>query len=252
MGATAFLKELLESGQDPNIQTEDGFVPLHMAAAYDQVEAARVLLAAGVDINACGGHQVTPLSIAVQNGSIRVTEELLQHSPLVDLPNTSGQSPLFAAAVKGFHKIFQALLDAGANIRLQQLEQNWTVLHLSAIHGQVEIVKEILGRYPKDKELLEAESANGVRPLLGAAASGQHEIAKLLLDAGADINAQDENGLTALRQAVQNSDLDMVKLLVLREARTDILSVNRVSLLNTARLLMDKEMIEFLSSHDVS
>jgi ankyrin repeat protein len=122
---------------------------------------------------------VTPLFLAAQNGSVRVTEELLEHSPSVDLANTSGQSPLFAAAMNGFLEIFQALLDAGPNVRLKQLEQHWTVLHLSSIHGQVEIVKEIICRYPNDMELIEAGSVYGIRPLLGAAASGQHEIARL-------------------------------------------------------------------------
>ena len=141
------------------------------------------------------------------------------------------------------------LLEAGADPRLGDRRHGWTALHLGVIHDQIESVREILRRRPGDQEVLEAASVTGVRPLLGASASRNPAMAAALLDAGADINAGDENGITALRQAVQNSDLTVIKLLLSRSARTDVPSKDGLSLLDTARLLEKDEIIECLRSH---
>jgi ankyrin repeat protein len=119
-------------------------------------------------------------------------------------------------------------------------------LHKSAINGQVETVKEILRHHPDHKELLEAQSITGVRPLHSATKSRNPAIVAALLDAGADIDAQEENGITALRQAVQKSYLDVAGLLVSRGAQTDIRATDGILPLDAARLQQNRELVECL------
>lgn len=62
----------------------------------------------------------------------------------------------------------------------------------------------------------EAFSLIGISPLLLASASGQVETVAVLLDAGADIDAQDSTGWTALHAAAFNGDYATTSLLVQR------------------------------------
>lgn len=62
-------------------------------------------------------------------------------------------------------------------------------------------------------------------PLLVAAQNGHIEAMKLLIEAGADVNAQDDRGQTALMYAAGFADPDMVKLLLSHGARADLKDV---------------------------
>lgn len=256
MGANDMVQELLESSEDPDSRTADGFTPLHLAASSDNAEGLRLLLAAGADVGARGGHGISPLWLATQEGSAGAVAELLRLAgPALDIDqaNSTGQTPLMVAAVKGHVGILGMLLEAGADAHRPDARQGWTALHMAAINNQLASVQEILARRPGDRPLLlEAASVTGVRPLQCANACHNPAIAAALLDAGADIDAADHNGITTLRQAVQNADADMVDLLLARGARTDIPSANGISLVDTARLLRNDDIVARLRSHGVA
>ncbi|KAL2127011.1 hypothetical protein VTI74DRAFT_11480 [Chaetomium olivicolor] len=131
-GAYELVKELLDSGEDPDLKTANGLTPLHTAASSGNVAAVRLLLAAGADKNAVAGPRLTPLWRAAEARSVVVVEELLKHSPSIDLPNIDGQTPLIAAAVKGHVEILGMLLDAGAYAHVREYYLGWTALHKSA------------------------------------------------------------------------------------------------------------------------
>ena len=69
-------------------------------------------------------------------------------------------------------------------------------------------------------------------PLMKAARSRTHDIAKLLLSRGADVNRKDGGGSTALNDAVNNGDLAMVEILL--AAKADPNTVNQPTLRVTA------------------
>ncbi|QLH43873.1 MAG: ankyrin repeat domain-containing protein [Coxiellaceae bacterium] len=58
------VKTLLRNGADPNLTIEDGLTPLHFAAAYNAVNIASVLIAAGAKVNVKNDYDETPLDIA--------------------------------------------------------------------------------------------------------------------------------------------------------------------------------------------
>jgi ankyrin repeat protein len=55
---------LLAAGGDPNVAATDGRTPLHEAASFGNVEAARALIRAGADPNAPDGAGLRPLDVA--------------------------------------------------------------------------------------------------------------------------------------------------------------------------------------------
>jgi ankyrin repeat protein len=99
----------------------------------------------------------------------------------------------------------------------------FTPLHLSAFFGRASAARVLLDRGAD----LEAESRNGShqRPIHSAAAHRQMgvsiEIVRLLLDRGADANRKQEGGYTPLHQAAARGHLKMVELLLERNAEVN-------------------------------
>jgi len=143
------------------------------------------------------------------------------------LPN--GESPLMAALYRGHADVVDALIEAGAEIdvfaaaatgRTEDLRRavdettvnalaydGWTPLHLAAFFGHVENARLLLAAGAG----VNAESRNGLEntPLHAATAGRHQEVALLLLDHGADPSAVDAGGYTPLQIAQQNG-LDAV------------------------------------------
>ena len=71
-------------------------------------------------------------------------------------------------------------------------------------------------------------------------------IARRLLDLGADINQTDNGDLTAVWIAVQGKQLEIVRLLIDRAARADIVPHDGVSLIDAANIVGDVEIALFL------
>ncbi len=85
-------------------------------------------------------------------------------------------------------------------------------------------------------------------PLHSAAAMGVLNIAKMLIDAGADINLEDRIGHTPLIRAIVNYNIDMVKLLIANGANINTLTRNNESPLYIAATRNNPEIIKLLIS----
>ncbi len=141
---------------------------LHMAAYEGYVDTIRLLLAK-VNVNNTGGEGQTALVSAINGGWWEVVWLLLEAKADPNTPNQCGETPLYLAALKKKSKELVELLlkyDADPTVRVPEKVGD-TILH--KLRADV-------------------------------------EIATLLLDAGADINALDDNGKTPLdRQDSQST-----------------------------------------------
>jgi ankyrin repeat protein len=89
-------------------------------------------------------------------------------------------------------------------------EDGWTPLHLAAFFGNLEIAKELLRR----DAVIDARSRSGnVTPLQSACAGDHTLVASLLIAAGADVNARQDGGHTALDSARRNGNTEILALL---------------------------------------
>lgn len=92
-----------------------------------------------------------------------------------------------------------------------------------------------------------ARQTNGMTALMSAAYNGQLDTARLLIERGADVNAS-AKGFTALRLAVEKNNPEMVKLLLANGAKPDLRPEVSPSALDKARDGGNRQIIEMLES----
>jgi ankyrin repeat protein len=180
------------------------------------VEQARAYVAAR-------GFEAAPEELlrAVDGDALDVVAALLALG--VD-PDALGGRALSSAAREGRIEMLELLLDGGADPNLGRADRQNAVA-AAVIHHQREAVEVLLERGAD----LRSAQRPGESPLLYAVDVG---IAERLLDGGADVDARDARGGTALMGAVMVGDRAMVDLLLARGADPDATdSAGRTALL---------------------
>ena len=144
----------------------------------------------GLNPNVMMGNGDTAFTYAMRADQPRVATLLLDSGKLnVNKPNRFGETPLMMAVFKGDKKIFERLLELGAN---PNGSKNWTALHYAAASGMNDFVKKLLelGADPN------AQTKAGVTPLIMAARKPSRETVLTLLRAGAYRDYCTDRGLS--------------------------------------------------------
>jgi len=131
--------------------------------------------------------------------------------------------------------VLQLLLDKGAKIEAPNFEDNRnTTLHYAACWGATQCVRILLAR----KADVNCRAKDQSSPLSFAAEKGHVEIAKMLLDAGANMesknDSEEKGGATPLLLAAHNGQFNMAKLLIDRHANVSEKTVDGLSCLHLA------------------
>jgi ankyrin repeat protein len=130
----------------------------------------------------------TPLLAAAKNGKLEVCRLLIDLGADVQIQSNDGATPLMAAAEGGHVDVCKLLLDNCDKSFINQSDRGFTALVLASRSGQ----REVVGF------LLSCGANVSATALLYACEGGHVEIAKLLIEAEADVNAQNEDQETAL------------------------------------------------------
>ena len=206
---------LLETGIDKH-QAMDaaGETPLHCAAEFGGLEAARVLLAAGAEKDARNRKNETPLHRAVQHKSVGVVRLLLDAGADANARDKRHSSPLLGALEHGPCEcsvaMARALLAAGADPSCRDREFA-TPLQLAATDGDVAMVRALLEAGADT----EAKDANQDTVLLSAIGAWDEEVVRVLLLGGANAEARCMEGKTPLMHAAHLGNSPVVELLLL-------------------------------------
>ena len=116
-----------------------------------------------------------------------------------------------AAAVGSAQRLKQRLAEDAEQINAHAAD-GWTALHLAAYFAQPNAVQVLIDAGANPDAV--ARSAARIRPIHSAAAGRNAEVARLLLQAGADVNAVHQGGWTALQASSKFGDLDVVRVLL--------------------------------------
>lgn len=234
-GDNAAVERLLDLGLPLESSDSQGASALLRACGQGHVQTVQLLLARGADLGHAAASGATCLSAAVSARRENVVDELLRHGVALDLRLPGDGTTLMIAAALGFPELVEKLLAAGANPNLAD-EKGSTALHAAAhyafghagrrAHAVLEVLLR-LGAAPN------ARNAKGQTPLLllvgGRADPGSpcdaaqlaHTVA-LLLDFAADLDAQDERGVSALHACAIHGLLGCARQLLARGAERDI------------------------------
>lgn len=253
---------LLEGGAEVNARSKGGFTPLLFAARVGDVDSARVLLAAGANANDKTPDGMPALVLASASGQEDVGVFLLDHGADPNAADSNGATALHYAVVKGITSLngvryanyvahwfrpsltglVQALVAHGANpnARLTKAPR----IGGSAADATVGATPFVLAAATPDPLVMRILHEGGadprmategkMTPLIAAAgvARGQDftedekreafEAVQLAVSLGADVNAADANGLTAMHGAAANGADKIVQFLADRGAKLDV------------------------------
>lgn len=166
---------------------EDFFV----AIKRDDPATIKTLLQRGFDPNALDPKGRHPLFLALQDGSLKAAEALVDWPKSnVEWRSPKDESPLMLAALKGHTKLARKLIERDADVN----KPGWAPLHYAAAGGHLEIMALLIEHHA----YINAESPNKTTPLMMAAHYGTPQAVKLLLDEGADPTMRNELGLSAV------------------------------------------------------
>lgn len=118
-------------------------------------------------------------------------------------------SQLIEASRKCSIAAIKPLIDAGANVNIRDRAVGWTPLHLVACEDHTELARLLIEAGAD----VNARSNDGWTPLHCAAFDDGADLAELLLDAGAQVNARDKHGQTPLSLAEFEQHTEVADLL---------------------------------------
>ena len=208
---------LIARGADPDAEAHDvsrlwfsssGLTPLHWAAKANSREVAELLIDHGADIEAKEPVGWTTLHLAADVDAVEVAELLINRGADLDAKDSDGATPLMHARSWGDREFARLLIEHGAEVTLSY----------AAVANDRELAQELIerGADPNEKD-----GTSGTRPLHHAAESGALEVAEFLIDHGAGIDAQDDDGSTPLMNAAAWNHHDIAELLMARGALVD-------------------------------
>jgi uncharacterized protein len=128
---------------------------------------------------------------------------------------------VFEAAAFGRTERLIQILDGDASQAAAFSDDGFTALHLAVFANEAEAVRVLIQR-GADVNVCSKGPIARVPPLGTAAFVGSTPLAKLLLDAGADVDGHGEEGFTALHAAGQSGNEELVRLLLERGADASV------------------------------
>ena len=235
----ATVRALIAKKADVNEKSADGSSALLWAAHWNDVEAARALIKAGADVKAANRLGASPLSEAAALGSAPLVQLLLDAgADAKSVSTTDGETVLMTAARAGNVDAVKLLLDRGADVNAKETYKGQTALMWAAAERHTDVVKLLLTRgadwraksNEHETKMPKLSAASSVTPMARGgltaisftAREGDLETAKVMLDAGVDINIVDGEHTSPLVIALMNKQYTFAKFLLDRGADPNV------------------------------
>jgi ankyrin repeat protein len=192
----AEVQRLLEAGADVSLANKYGATAMSLAAEVGDAATLELLLEAGANADSPNAEGMTALMAVARTGNVDAAKILLEHGATVDARETfGGQTALMWASARRHPEMIELLVSRGAAVDARSAVRDYQR------HIQAE------GR-PKSLD------SGGFTPLLYAARENCGACVDVLLEQGADIDLPDPDGVSPLHLAIMNANWDLAKKLI--------------------------------------
>jgi ankyrin repeat protein len=243
------VRTLIQQKADLNATQADGMTALHWAARQNDLETVQMLIKAGAKVDVATRYGVTPFYLAAVNGNTAMIDAFLRAGVNPNTANPGGETALMTAVRTGKLDAIRLLIDRGADVNAKEEVRGQTALMWAVLENHPEAVKLLLEKGADinaqtatvipDGTTGEPQGTSGdigahgpgiYRPravpapsggmtaLNFAAREGKLEIARILVDAKADINRAAANGSSPLVVATINNHIQTAMFLLERGA----------------------------------
>ncbi|MGH8150065.1 MAG: ankyrin repeat domain-containing protein [Steroidobacteraceae bacterium] len=201
------VKALLKHGADPDLMNDLGSSPLDEAAKAGNLPLVKMLLKARAAADEPNPDGQTALMLAARTGVVPVAKLLVRHGANVNARERwRGQTALMWAAAQGHADMTRFLVRHGANVNSRDYYNDW-------LDKATQVTSEPRAQY---------RPGGGLTPLLYAARSGCLGCVQALLKGGAKIDRPTPKGYTPLITAIDNYHFDVAKYLLQHGANPNI------------------------------
>jgi ankyrin repeat protein len=239
-GDAPAVRALLAKKADVNAPQTDGTSALHWAVRANDVELTEMLLKAGARASTANQSGATPMLLAATNGNATILERLIAAGADPNAPvSETGDTALMMAARTGKLDAVRVLLDHGAKVNAKETWGGTTALMWAVSERHSEVAKLLVERgadvnaksnfvpsasgrgfegtspvAPKSDQAIEEFASGWMTPLMFAARENDLASARILIQAGADVNAFGGDGKDALGLALFDGSYDVASLLI--------------------------------------
>ena len=169
----ALIQRLIDKGAEVNAQAINGLTPLHWAAHSGDLKVARLLIDHGADVNAqfSGALDFSSISGTVLQVAINyapndeMAKFLVENGAKLNSKDSSGNTELHLAALKGYAALTQLLVKHGTGVNAVN-KYNRTALYYAAIHGYRSVADVLVAAGAKTSAIVETNY--GKAPQLSA------------------------------------------------------------------------------------
>lgn len=218
LGNRPAVENFIALGADVNAVEEDGTTPLMRAVHGHFTDIAKRLIDSGANVAVRNRYGVTALYLAARGGDAATTRALLVAGMDANTALPGGETALMTAARSGHTDVVGVLLTGSSAIEsLADLASNPAAAERSgyaaaesAGYGDTE--RHAIHR--KRADVNAREQRYGDTALMWAAVAGHADVVRLLIEAGADVRAVDDEGVTALHLARANGHTEVAAALL--------------------------------------
>jgi ankyrin repeat protein len=190
------VKALLARGAKADVVNAYGSSPLAEAVRVANANMAGMILDAKADPNRANQDGETPIMLAAKTGAVKVAELLVAHDANVNARELfRNQTALMWAAAESKPEMVAFLISKGASVNVRPTANDWPS----------QMTNEPRVQY---------RPTGGLTPLLYAARAGCRGCIEALLKGGADIDMPNPDGMTPMMMAIDNSHYEVARYLL--------------------------------------
>ena len=255
------VKILIAAGVAIESKDNWGRTPFHRAIISTRHDSFGTLLRSGANINAVDAKSVSSLHLAAEAGQVGMIETLLANGARRWDFDANGNQPIHSAGLGGNLLAIEALVTERTDLD-KRTKSGETLLHLACLTKNLELAKYLLKKLvdvnpwaapsPNVLQFLSHTRIRGssMTPLHYACCFQDFEMAVLLLDHEALVNAPTPEGATALMMAVETENTNLANLLLQREAKVNAkIPGSLITALHLAARRGDLETVQQLCRH---